>query len=210
MEKKSAKRKKKISTKQLLIETAGELFAENGMKGTSIKMIAERSKQNIAAANYHFGSKKNLFVETLRFVVDKVCSDIKASEQKINKKNYSAELEKFVKSRCKILLSRSTPSWYGGLMVRALNESPKPVQEIALEFFTPDIEFLEKLAKAAKPKLKTFAAKLWAYSVVSQIIFYISARRMILLANNRKQYSNDFIADVSDHIIKVSLAGLKA
>jgi len=73
---------KKVSTRQLLLETAGELFAENGMKGTSIKMIAEKSKQNIAAANYHFGSKKNLYIETLKFVVDKLgnSTDLKSGK----------------------------------------------------------------------------------------------------------------------------------
>jgi hypothetical protein len=107
-------------------------------------------------------------------------------------------------------LSKSTPSWYGGLLVRAINEAPKPVQEIALDFFTPDIEFLASIAETVKPKMKPLAAKLWAYTVVSQIIFFVSAKRMILMANNKKVYSNDFIEEVADHIIKASKAALKA
>ncbi len=201
MEKKSAKRKKKIPTKQLLIETAGALFAENGMKGTSIKMIAESSKQNIAAANYHFGSKKNLFIDTLKFVVDKVTEETHKKPPKVTARTANKELENFVKARCKIFLSKSTPSWYGGLLVRAVNEAPKPIQEIALEFFTPDMEFLTSIARAVKPKIKPFAAKLWSYTVVSQIIFFVSAKKMILMANNKKVYSNDFIEEDADHII---------
>jgi AcrR family transcriptional regulator len=204
------KKKKKVPTRQLLLETAGELFAENGMKGTSIKMIADRSKQNIAAANYHFGSKKNLFIETLKFVVDKLTANSNTKPGKISAKNFNSELENFVKSRCKLLFSKSTPTWYGGLIVRAFHEAPKPVQELALEFFSPEVVYLESLAKAAKPKIKPFAAKMWAYSVISQIIFYVFARRMILIANNRKSYSPDFIKEVTEHIIKVCKAGLKA
>jgi AcrR family transcriptional regulator len=86
------KKKKKVPTRQLLLETAGELFAENGMKGTSIKMIADRSKQNIAAANYHFGSKKNLFIETLKFVVDKLTANSNTKPGKISAKNFNSEL----------------------------------------------------------------------------------------------------------------------
>jgi AcrR family transcriptional regulator len=203
-------KKKKVSTRQLLLETAGELFAENGMKGTSIKMIAEKSKQNIAAANYHFGSKKNLYIETLKFVVDKLGDGTDLKSGKIPAKSFNSELEKFVKARCKMLLSRSTPTWYGGLIVRAVQESSKEVLELALEYFTPDIEYLERLAKAGKPKIKPTAAKLWAYTVTSQIIYYVFSRKTILMVQKRKTYSKDFIDEVSDHIIKVCKLAIKA
>ncbi|GAB4283807.1 MAG: hypothetical protein Kow0029_30090 [Candidatus Rifleibacteriota bacterium] len=203
------KKVKKIPTRQLLIETAGELFAEYGMKGTSIKMIADQSNQNIAAVNYHFGSKKNLFVETLNFVIEKMREHTDTKPVKITAKNFRAELNKFISSRCKLLLSKSKPTWYGGLLVRAFHEASKPGKEIAIEFFYPDIELLEKMAKAAKPKITPFAAKLWAYSVIAQIIFYIYGRRMILATNNRKVYSTEFINDIAENIFKISLAGLK-
>lgn len=204
------KKKKKIPTRQLLLETAGELFAENGMKGTSIKMIADQSKQNIAAVNYHFGSKKNLFIETLKFVVEKIQKDSNIKPVKITAKNYSSELEAFIKSRCKLLLSKSSPTWYGGLIVRAFNESPKQVQEITLKFFSPYVTHLESIAKAGKPKITPPTSKLWAHSVISQIIFYVYGRKMILAAMNRKSYPNDFIDEIAEQLLKTSKAALKA
>lgn len=60
-------RMKKTQTK--LIEAAEREFAENGFHGASIRNITARAGANIAAVNYHFGSKESLFVEMIRYRV---------------------------------------------------------------------------------------------------------------------------------------------
>ena len=59
------------TTKEALLLAAGELFAENGVEGTSIRAIAERCQANIAAVNYHFGSKENLYMALVRYVLER-------------------------------------------------------------------------------------------------------------------------------------------
>ncbi len=51
----------KIETKQKIVEAARMLFSRHGFSGTSIRQIAEESDVNVAAINYHFGSKENLY-----------------------------------------------------------------------------------------------------------------------------------------------------
>lgn len=55
--------------KVYLLETAGQLFAEHGFDGTSVRMIAEKSGMNVAMVSYYFGSKEKLFEE---FIVAKI------------------------------------------------------------------------------------------------------------------------------------------
>lgn len=43
-----------------ILDTAEQLFAEKGFAETSLRMITTRAKVNLAAVNYHFGSKKDL------------------------------------------------------------------------------------------------------------------------------------------------------
>lgn len=50
-----------------LIEAAEIEFAENGYEGASIRSITSRAEANIAAVNYHFGSKETLFIEMIRY-----------------------------------------------------------------------------------------------------------------------------------------------
>ena len=49
------------NTRQQILETAGELFAQYGYDGTTCKMICEQSGSNAAAVNYHFGSRDGLY-----------------------------------------------------------------------------------------------------------------------------------------------------
>ncbi|HET6992512.1 MAG TPA: TetR family transcriptional regulator [Bacteroidia bacterium] len=56
--------------KELLLETAGALFAEHGFDGTSVRMIAEKSGMNIAMISYYFGSKEKLFEEFIALKIN--------------------------------------------------------------------------------------------------------------------------------------------
>lgn len=47
-------------TKESLLEAAEALIAERGLAGASLRAITSRAGTNLAAANYHFGSKKAL------------------------------------------------------------------------------------------------------------------------------------------------------
>jgi AcrR family transcriptional regulator len=47
-------------TMQRILDSAEHLFAENGYRGTSLRMITSEAKVNLAAVNYHFGSKEEL------------------------------------------------------------------------------------------------------------------------------------------------------
>ena len=52
-------------TKLALILAAGELFAEHGLDGGSVRDIIEKADANIAAVSYHFGGKEGLFIEAV-------------------------------------------------------------------------------------------------------------------------------------------------
>jgi AcrR family transcriptional regulator len=43
-----------------IIDAAERLFAEHGVAGTSVRAITEQAQVNVAAVNYHFGTKENL------------------------------------------------------------------------------------------------------------------------------------------------------
>ncbi|MFD9944818.1 TetR/AcrR family transcriptional regulator [Nonomuraea sp. NPDC059023] len=53
-------------TRERLIETAIRLFGDHGVEATSLRTLTEEARTNIAAVNYHFGSKDGL----LRAVID--------------------------------------------------------------------------------------------------------------------------------------------
>jgi len=56
------------ATRRHILETAVRLFAEHGYADTTSKMICREAGVNIAAVNYHFGSRDDLY----RAVLDEV------------------------------------------------------------------------------------------------------------------------------------------
>jgi AcrR family transcriptional regulator len=54
-----------IDTKQRILDAAEALFAEHGFAHTSMRAITGRAGANLAAVNYHFGSKEELIKAVL-------------------------------------------------------------------------------------------------------------------------------------------------
>jgi len=63
-----------FSTKDRILGAAEELFALRGFSGTSLREVTSRADVNIAAVNYHFGSKENLVNEVFRRRMDEMSS----------------------------------------------------------------------------------------------------------------------------------------
>ncbi len=61
------------STKNRLLDAAEYLFAEKGFEDVSIRELAAAAEVNVAAVNYHFQGKENLFHEVIlrRFVIQR-------------------------------------------------------------------------------------------------------------------------------------------
>lgn len=54
------------SVRGRLLDAAEELFCEHGFEATNVRDITARAGCNIAAVNYHFGGKRQLYVEMFR------------------------------------------------------------------------------------------------------------------------------------------------
>lgn len=50
-------------TRDRILDTAERLFAAHGFDGTSLRQITEAAEVNLAAVNYHFGSKEELYTQ---------------------------------------------------------------------------------------------------------------------------------------------------
>lgn len=53
-------------TRQRILNTAAELYATVGYEAMSLRALTEAAGVNLAAVNYHFGSKKSLIVTLVR------------------------------------------------------------------------------------------------------------------------------------------------
>jgi len=58
-------------TRQHLLEAACKIFGAKGFWEATIAEICKKAEANMAAANYHFGSKEGLYVESWRYAFEK-------------------------------------------------------------------------------------------------------------------------------------------
>jgi len=74
-----------FSTKDRILHAAEDLFAQQGFASTSLRQVTSRADVNIAAVNYHFGSKDNLINEVFRRRMDEMSAQrIAALQQAID------------------------------------------------------------------------------------------------------------------------------
>lgn len=60
------------STRDRVLDAAERLFAERGFEGTSLRAVTQAAGVNLAAVNYHFGSKEGLVAAVVRRAMSEV------------------------------------------------------------------------------------------------------------------------------------------
>ena len=68
-----------MTTKNKILDAAEQLFADQGFNGTSLREITGAAGVNLAAVNYHFGSKKELIKAVMSRYMDELSPKLEFS-----------------------------------------------------------------------------------------------------------------------------------
>jgi AcrR family transcriptional regulator len=82
-------------TVERILDAAEQLFAEKGFAETSLRVITGRAQVNLAAVNYHFGSKKSLIQAVFARFLGPFCAGLE-SELAKRPKNAKMSLEELL------------------------------------------------------------------------------------------------------------------
>ncbi len=108
-----------FSTKDRILGAAEELFAQFGFTGTSLRQVTSRADVNIAAVNYHFGSKENLVNEVFRRRMDEM-TEQRMSALKAAVETHPRELEPILAAFVQPALALAQDRNGGGAFVRVI------------------------------------------------------------------------------------------
>lgn len=134
-------------TKEKILEAAETLFAEKGFDGASVREIAKRADVNLAAINYHFQNKQNLYLEVYKRNHAWMESEVNklGQEEGIDSKEFSWNLYQLfvthsskLMNTYKLILTNSVD--FSGLSQEAqeIQFSP-PGEETFLKIITKDV-----------------------------------------------------------------------
>ncbi|HDP35211.1 MAG TPA: TetR/AcrR family transcriptional regulator [Candidatus Hydrogenedentes bacterium] len=203
------------TTKEALLFAAGELFAEHGVEGTSIRAIAEKCQANIAAVNYHFGTKENLYHVLIRRVLEKTrCRRAEALMKR--KQDWAHDplkcaeaLYGIVEEHIHQYFTGTHPRWYGRLFMRILLQPTPAIGEIMSELVMRDFDSLKEVLRCCRPGMSREESELWADSLIGQLTHYIFAEDFLLMVPGRRSYDEAFQRDILHHVSRVLIRGLE-
>jgi TetR/AcrR family transcriptional regulator, regulator of cefoperazone and chloramphenicol sensitivity len=197
-------------TRQRLLEAAGEVFAKQGFRNSTIREICRRARANLAAVNYHFGDKERLYLAVL------VYSHTRAREKYPLLSGDSEDVPPALRLRAFIhdlmfsLVDEGMPAWYSKLMVREMIEPTTALDTLVENMMRP---MAEKLGAIVRELLGAGVAddqvRYCQLSIVSQCVHYRQARPVVQRLFPQQKYGPEDIQAIVDHITRFSLIALK-
>jgi len=204
------------NTRGRLIAAASELFAERGYHATTARDIARRARVNLAAGHYHYGSKKELYLEVLReqFATIRLQLERRGGTRPADEIDRldRGELAHVLFARIKVMLDMligPPPGLHGALMQREMTDPSQALPMIVAEFIDPMMRETERIVSRLVPDLGRREIEHCAFSIVAQAVFYRFAMPGILHRKGWKAYPPGFGAELARHIAKFSLGGME-
>jgi len=194
-------------TRQRLITTAGEIFAENGFRAATVREICSRAQANVAAINYYFGDKKGLYIEavqaahcgTPQMLNPEWPDDMPAAER----------LRFFIREWMRHFLDESRPAWQAKLMLREMAEPTEACTKLVEAYIRPMADVLRGILNSLVPEsLSEEDRWLVGFSIVGQCLFYKVHRPVAELLLGKEQYQQLDLDRLATHICGFSLAAL--
>ncbi|HAI45642.1 MAG TPA: TetR/AcrR family transcriptional regulator, partial [Stenotrophomonas sp.] len=108
-----------FSTKDRILGAAEELFAQHGFAGTSLRQVTSQADVNIAAVNYHFGSKENLVNEVFRRRMDEMTA-ARLAQLEAARREHPGQLRPVLAAFVEPALAMAQDRQTGGAFVRVI------------------------------------------------------------------------------------------
>ena len=145
-----------FSTKDRILGAAEELFAQHGFAGTSLRQVTSRADVNIAAVNYHFGSKENLVNEVFRRRKDEMSAH-RLAAMKTALEQHPGELEPilaaFVEPALAIAQDRHGGAAFVRVVARAYAEKNDSLRKFLSDHYGHVLRDFAKAIAACVPAL---------------------------------------------------------
>jgi len=199
-----------------LLKAARKLFADKGLAATSIRDLAQEAGVNVAAVNYHFGDKEQLYLETLRFCYRSCASLNERGNQilqsAIDEGTPQAALDgirDYIRELMHALFFTEDARLQAKLMFREMSDPTPALEVIIKEFIAPKRDLLCRLIAQANPMLRhdenlTF----YAASIIGQILYYRTSLPVFLRLADSEEMTPELLDRVAGHIADFTLAAL--
>lgn len=197
-------------TRERLLDEAEKLFALKGFDGVSVREITAKAGAHLSAINYHFGSKKNLYLSVFEERWIPRAEAVKAQLDLLDQTTSS--VEEVVRALAEGFLRRFSSEQerhiHQQLIHREMNQPTEALAMIAEQITKPTFLKIKEIIQERMPDhYKDEDMFMWIFSVFAQITFFNFGRNIVSLLTGN-EYNQAFRDHVVDHITNFSLYGL--
>lgn len=148
-------------TKQLILDAAEQLFAQEGFHSTSLRAITTKARVNLASVNYHFGSKDALLeavferrlISLNKIRLEKIEKVIETAHKKKIKPQAKDLLNAFIEPTLEFRTSGAGAEDFIALVGRALSDPDDTVRQVFFRLIGPLFHIVFEAMRKALPDL---------------------------------------------------------
>lgn len=203
-----------LETRTKIIDCAGRLFAQRGFEATTSKLICTTAQVNMAAVNYHFGSREGLYRAVLKEAHTYLMNLDLLTQLEQSNDSAEAKISQLLDLYISSILRDN--SWYVEVWARELLQPSHFFQEVFQGEIVPKLNTLlrlfanylelsmddKRLYSCLFTTMSPFVMLFWSYRNpfqlqltrgISHEEFLASLKAMALknLANCKKQFQTD-------------------
>jgi AcrR family transcriptional regulator len=203
------------STRDRIFSTAKRLFARDGFAPTSIRDITEEAGVNVAAVNYHFGGKENLYLEILseraKFWRLARMEAVSGALEGIDDPREALEtgIRAFVRFNLSSFVSNEDFAEDRSLFFREISSPGLGFEIMMQELVTPTRQAIHELLAGAVPDITQESSFLVVSSIIGQMTHFVRSRKVVTASLGR-EYDAELIDKICNHIVAFSMGGLRA
>jgi AcrR family transcriptional regulator len=194
-------------TRRKLIDAAGEVFAERGLHAATIKQITDRAGVNVAAVNYHFRDKFELYAAVVRHALS--LTPVAPSAEKAGG---SAEqrLRIHIANLIEDLHAPSRPAWCATLLGHEFAQPTAALDGVMEELIRPRANLMTGIVRGILgPRASDEQVLRAALSIGAQCFLY-QYQSEIVRRLHPHLLRDDNTEKLVKHIVEFSLAALHA
>jgi AcrR family transcriptional regulator len=145
-------------TRTRILDAAEELFMQHGFEGTSMRQLTARAGVNLAAVNYHFGSKDALIEAVFRRRLDPMNAERIAALEALEKDGQALASADIIRAFVVPSLQLIEDAKGGGrnfirLLGRTYTEPAKGVRALIGQMYAPTMERYKRALERALPQM---------------------------------------------------------
>lgn len=199
------------TTRDRVLEAAGEVFAQHGFRDATVRDICARAGANLAAVNYHFGGKERLYAEVLRYADDR---SMRGHALSADFEHLPAEVQlgAFVRQFMERIFDPSRPGWPDRVIAREMIDPTPALVELAEKNIKPRAQMLQAIVRRLIGEgVSDRVVQMCAASIVGQCLLYHKSKAMMEhLMPALPLNDGENIELLSEHITRFSLEAMRA